>query len=502
MNHDPGNDERGASSDDPRDAHLQRALRHAPDADLAPPPALSEAILRAAREALEASAGGVPIVSVAAPVTSAANLDTPSSLTSPTPATSGASRACALLRGWMELWSQLAQPRWAGAIAGLTVATLVGVMWWGQPMERAIRGAPEVSEGPAAAGATDFADETAKSRAAPSSQIPRPSRSDEAAAPPPAPAIQAKAERGAAQIAAADRPALGRVAKGATTTTTEARSPAPAPRRDADALAKHKADSADAATPAQAERQEADLSARAQATPAQEQPSAAPAAPATATAMADAGGGAVAGAGAGNVAQQQVAAAIPEAKAALSTPPGEAAASSQAALSAARRANESRLARAAAGTPGPAAPETSSSLAPAAKRPRALAPATALADLRRSIAAQPQRWSWRPGDGLSGGFGAGQRDSPQDGTPRPMSPELQDWLARLDAVSMPERSTPSAATPAALHLLRDARPHSTLHWGANSVQWVETGAPGTAWRAALPGSVMLELQAALAQLAR
>ncbi len=47
MNHDPGNDERGASSDDPRDAHLQRALRHAPDADLAPPPALSEASTKA-----------------------------------------------------------------------------------------------------------------------------------------------------------------------------------------------------------------------------------------------------------------------------------------------------------------------------------------------------------------------------------------------------------------------------------------------------------------------
>ena len=94
-----------------RDAHLQGALRHAPDANVAPPAALSDAILRAAHAAVAQTRRASP--------------------TSP---------------GWHPLaaaWAWLGQPRLAGALAGLMVATLVGVLWWGQPIERAVEPAPQ-----------------------------------------------------------------------------------------------------------------------------------------------------------------------------------------------------------------------------------------------------------------------------------------------------------------------------------------------------------------------
>jgi len=85
-----------------RDAWLSEALRHAPDADAAPAPELSEAILRSARQAV-----------------------------SPSPAPA---RINPLLR-W---WAWLARPPVAAGFATLMVATLVGVMWWDQPLDDAI----------------------------------------------------------------------------------------------------------------------------------------------------------------------------------------------------------------------------------------------------------------------------------------------------------------------------------------------------------------------------
>lgn len=93
--------------DDPHDAYLKQALRHAPDAGVAPPPALSEAILRAARSAAEPAA-----LRAAAP-----------------PARAG------LVAALLALWNWLAQPRVATGCASVMVATLAGVMWWGRPIE-------------------------------------------------------------------------------------------------------------------------------------------------------------------------------------------------------------------------------------------------------------------------------------------------------------------------------------------------------------------------------
>lgn len=81
-----------SSNDDPRDAHLLAALRHAPDRDALPPREVSERILAAARAAVRPA---------------------------------GQSRA-----PWRQrLGAWLAQPQVAAAFGTLAVASLVGVMW-------------------------------------------------------------------------------------------------------------------------------------------------------------------------------------------------------------------------------------------------------------------------------------------------------------------------------------------------------------------------------------
>ena len=90
-------------SDDPeRDAWLAQALRHAPDADAQAPPGLSEIILRQARAA---SAAAAPAAGTLQP------------------------------GGLAALWHWLARPAVATGFASVMSATLVGVMWWGQPMD-------------------------------------------------------------------------------------------------------------------------------------------------------------------------------------------------------------------------------------------------------------------------------------------------------------------------------------------------------------------------------
>ena len=92
-------------SDEPaRDAWLSQALRHAPDADAAPPAELSEAILREARNAVKTPHAAAP----------------------------------ARVNPLLQLWSWLARPPVAAGFATLMVATLVGVMWWDQPLDASL----------------------------------------------------------------------------------------------------------------------------------------------------------------------------------------------------------------------------------------------------------------------------------------------------------------------------------------------------------------------------
>ena len=96
-----------SSRDDPieHDPRLREALRHAPDAQQRPPAALSERILREAR--------------------------------AQTPVPSATSRAVRDLGlgAMATLWGWLARPPVAAGFAGIMAATLVGLMWWDQPMD-------------------------------------------------------------------------------------------------------------------------------------------------------------------------------------------------------------------------------------------------------------------------------------------------------------------------------------------------------------------------------
>ena len=93
----------------PPDPWLAHALRHAPDADAQPPQGLSDSILRQARAATA----------------------------------NGALPARVPPRGlFARAWAWLARPAVAGSLASVMVATLAGVMWWGQPLDESVRRPP------------------------------------------------------------------------------------------------------------------------------------------------------------------------------------------------------------------------------------------------------------------------------------------------------------------------------------------------------------------------
>lgn len=92
----------------PHDAWLREALRHAPDADAAPPPALSDVILRQARAAAVA--------------------DQPPAW--PASPSLGARLAAA--------WAWLGRPPVAAGFASVMVAGVVGLMWWDRPLEESL----------------------------------------------------------------------------------------------------------------------------------------------------------------------------------------------------------------------------------------------------------------------------------------------------------------------------------------------------------------------------
>jgi hypothetical protein len=94
------------------DAHLRAALRHAPDAHMAPGPQLSARILQAARAAA-----------------------------SPPPQRWS-------VGPWLaQAWQALARPPLAAGMASLAVMVLVGTLWWSQPMDAGFE--RPVAEGPA-----------------------------------------------------------------------------------------------------------------------------------------------------------------------------------------------------------------------------------------------------------------------------------------------------------------------------------------------------------------
>jgi hypothetical protein len=234
--------------DDPRDAHLLAALRHAPDRDLAPPPQLSAAILEHAQHALQIRRARVP--------------------------------------RWQAAWACLWQPAPMAAFGTVAMATLIGVLWSGHEIPDAtpsLRSAPAATPAPTAPGkaaelsapstvAQDQAPAAAPLEApAPAQRVARPlptpkpsplpnaveppvpAPSPASPAPPPARARERQAaaqESEARRAAAAMAPTQAPVATAAPGVATTPTTPAgPMPR---DALAKALADAAPAPAAARA----------------------------------------------------------------------------------------------------------------------------------------------------------------------------------------------------------------------------------------------------------
>jgi len=98
-------------SDNERDVWLREALRHAPDADAAPPRDVSETILAQARAAARRGATPAPSAGTHNPIAA--------------------------------LWDWLARPPVAAGFASVMAATIVGLMWWDRPMDEALPPRPQ-----------------------------------------------------------------------------------------------------------------------------------------------------------------------------------------------------------------------------------------------------------------------------------------------------------------------------------------------------------------------
>lgn len=376
--------------DEDRDAWLAQALRHAPDANADAPPALSDRILREARAAVRP-----------------ATLPTRAEPIGPLP--------------WLAAaLSWLARPPVAAGFASMVVATLVGVMWWDQPLDQTLPGAPEVvSSTPQARAETTPPVAGAAAPAAPELRAAPP----ESVAPKPA-----DASRGA-QGRQADKKEAGKSAPTSRPADDRARMLGAADAGPALA--------APAPPPA--------------AFPAAPPPQAPQAAAANEAASAD---------------RERLERAAPAAK--------------EMAESVARAAADQAVAqrnelRALGGATSPALARARS-----ADTGEAL-----LAALRAQIAQHPERWRWQRGPG----------------TPQPMNPAMQRWLAELERQTASRWQTNAGITPGSvgsLRLFRDGTLQLTLGFGGSSV-WAETiGASAPpASVAALPEGVAASLRNAL-----
>mgnify|MGYP007054665665 CR=1 FL=1 len=416
-----------------RDVHLQGALRHAPDANAAPPAALSEAILRAAHGAVAQRAAPAPP---------------------------------AWLRQLSAAWAWLGQPRLAGALAGLMVATLVGVLWWDQPLERALDPAAQAPLRSSDSAAAPAGAKRPAEMAVAKPELARPVQ--EYVAQTPAVAVA----RTAPKSAAAPSPAIA-------PTPAIALGPAPVP---APVPAPEPAPSPAVAPSPAIATEPAPATARAPAATPTPEMARGPA-PTRSKASADAS---AAGAGETRLAEAVIAKTAPTQDAALEGTRSLAAPATSATAPAMPRADARDRAE----------PSAANKLATAQARkstaPLAAAALGSLADVRAAIAAQPDRWAWQMGAN----------------PPRAMTGELQAWLARLDAAS--GAALGSAALPgsdtaqvggATLHLVRDSQPHSSIHFGTDAVQVVGARGAQSQRRPGLAPQTARELAEELAQIA-
>jgi hypothetical protein len=507
-----GEQDEGAAMDAGRDAHLREALRHAPDAGVTPPAALSEAILRQARLAAAA----------ATPSAAAGNAERAAGRRAAAKRDAGRRGAARSSRSgtgfaarWASFWAWLMQPSVATGFAGLMVATLVGLMWWGRPIDEPLREAQAPETAPAVAA-------PAAPAAAPA--LPKP------AAPVPARTMQAPATAAADRAARITTPET----RGEATTAqrparedeaAKAAGPPPTHLEERGAEGKRKAET----VLADANRRDA-APARprpAAAPPAEAGPGAvgdAPAPPAVAAAPApepapntgaaspsaerrrdEAGTGGARAAPKADAAADAAGSADRLAKAANAVLPDAAPASGEVTSRTMVRAPK----EAAASEPIGRAAQPAAGLALGARPAPAPAPASTPASatpqavenpvprLRAAVAAWPDVWTWQRGAGIE----------------QPMNAALQAWLAQLDDATRSRwQAAPSSARSAAsgssqtLRLLRNGRLHSTVRIEAGAVRVESAGEPGDAASgvpraAALPAGAAAALRSALEQAA-
>ncbi len=170
-----------SGTDDPLlpDPWLREALRHAPDAADAPPAKLDDHILRMGRAAVAPRPAPTP----------------------PAPPSLG--------ERLLAAWDWLARPPVAAGFASVLVATVVGVMWWGRPLQETL---PPREAAPAAATAPE-------ADAAPAT-VPVPA---------PAPAVVSRGAPEAPPAAAPRPPEPKEAARKATAPAPAAAPPVPAP---------------------------------------------------------------------------------------------------------------------------------------------------------------------------------------------------------------------------------------------------------------------------------
>jgi hypothetical protein len=400
-----------------RDAWLSEALRHAPDASASPPAALSDAILRAARAATRPAS--TPHAADKRPVDK-----------------------------WLAAWSWLARPPVAAGFASVMVATLAGLMWWGQPIDQTLQRPPAETTAKVEAPAVPPA-ATAKveAPAGPSAAT---------AAPEPAQTLRGAANDSTARPAQAPRataPAPAPAPAPATPTPTEAEAKRSSPklaetRRDSAAVREereNKAISEKRAPAADSPDRPAEIAAESPA--AAPSPFPAPIAPAPAPAF------------------------KPPPAPAPAPSPGAATADAGEPSAAVAAAHEERPSRSTAAAGSLAAKESASTptgrVRQLARNP-ASTRAASVDTLLASVAEQPERWTWQRSAG-----------------PLPVTESLQRWLRELRAGGVQWQEGAQAA-PAGkpLRLYRDGTLAATLVVDEAGVWFMPEA--GLASRASLP----------------
>ena len=454
-----------SGGDEAVDAHLRTALRHAPDADAAPPAALSAAILSQARAAA-----------------STKQISTQAEPWAP---------VWQLLAWLRQGWLALSQPALAAGVASVMVASVVGVMWWDRVPEDEL-GSPPLSREQPAQTVPSPATLATKNEAPPKTEPPTRAAP---AAPVAAPGPKAGAIAEAVPPAVGPTPAAAakfETPTSATPQTTEQR------RMTADATLSKQGVTAppparsEAAAPAAPPM----LSDAAPAAKQAEAPAPVAAAPATTDATTDTATGQ---------------------RPALSPPPAVALAKPSAPVSATPPAASPMAppapAPANAPSPSPApAPLAATAAAPASQamsQERALARSTArssgaalgsalnpsspsadtaLAKLRLALQQEPILWTWQ------------KNAAPM----RPISPEVQQWLAELQSAAagrwIRTLDLDRTNATAALLTLRWAREGQTAHTlvlRPDGLIWQTTGSGGAAWFAPLDSATVKRLSDAV-----